>query len=203
MGCDRKFLWPSVGLSLVLIGTRWSPLASLGKTVHRQHLTEEVRGAESILRAKAAILRQEALEISSGGAGASYREIPAKPAEWCSVGMMAQVAALAAERFAAEIAPGVLAGCVLRFGTRSVLALTRKGLIQTVGDRARSSNSGHIAALQTPWCTAACSKPASTYWASRSRWSSLRPDCNWSLTSNPLSPARVVSRRRTKFRHLG
>ena len=75
MGCDRKILWPSFGLQLGLIGTRWSSLASLGKTIHRQHLAEEVRGAESILQAKAAILRREALEISSGGAGASHREI--------------------------------------------------------------------------------------------------------------------------------
>jgi hypothetical protein len=39
---------------LELIGTRWSSLASSGKTIHRQHLTEEARGAESILQAKAA-----------------------------------------------------------------------------------------------------------------------------------------------------
>ena len=54
VGCDRKNLWLSVGLQLELIGTRWSSLASLGKKIHRQHLTEEVRGAESILQAKAA-----------------------------------------------------------------------------------------------------------------------------------------------------
>jgi hypothetical protein len=54
VGCDRKTLWLSVGLQLELVGTRWSSLASLGKKIHRQHLTDEVRGAESILQAKAA-----------------------------------------------------------------------------------------------------------------------------------------------------
>jgi hypothetical protein len=39
---------------LELIGTRWSSLASLGKKIHRQHLTEGGRGAESILQAKSA-----------------------------------------------------------------------------------------------------------------------------------------------------
>jgi hypothetical protein len=49
--------------------------------------------SESILQAKAAILWQEALEISSGGAGASYREILAKSAMGCSANKMVLVAA--------------------------------------------------------------------------------------------------------------
>lgn len=51
VGCDKKFLWPSVGLQSGLIGTGWSSLALLGKKVHRLDLTEEVRAAESILQA--------------------------------------------------------------------------------------------------------------------------------------------------------
>ena len=39
-------------------------------------------------------LRREAHQISSGGAGASYREILAKPAKWYSANMMVLVAAL-------------------------------------------------------------------------------------------------------------
>jgi len=46
--------WSSRWYALVRVGTRWSLLASLGKRIHRQHLTQEVRGAESILQAKAA-----------------------------------------------------------------------------------------------------------------------------------------------------
>ena len=51
VGCDKNILWPSVGLQLGFIGTGWSSLALLGKTIHRQDLTEEVRAAESILQA--------------------------------------------------------------------------------------------------------------------------------------------------------
>jgi hypothetical protein len=70
-------------------------LALLGKKIHRQDLTEEVRAAESILQAYAAkFLRREALQILSGGAGASYREILAKPAEWYSANMTVLVADL-------------------------------------------------------------------------------------------------------------
>jgi len=54
VGCDKKILWPSVGLQSGLIGTGWSSLALLGKKIHRQDLTEEVRAAESILQAYAA-----------------------------------------------------------------------------------------------------------------------------------------------------
>jgi hypothetical protein len=54
VGCDKKILWPSVGLQSGLIGTGWSSLALLGEKIHRQYLAEEVRGAESILQAKAA-----------------------------------------------------------------------------------------------------------------------------------------------------
>jgi hypothetical protein len=76
VGCDKKILWPSVGLQSGLIGTGWSSLASLGKMIHRQYLTEEVRAAESILRpGTAKLLKREALQILSGGAGASHRAI--------------------------------------------------------------------------------------------------------------------------------
>jgi hypothetical protein len=93
VGCDKKILWPSVGQQSGLIGTGWSSLALLG--IHRQDLTEEVRAAESILQAYAAkFLRREALQILSGGAGASYREILAKPAEWYSANMTVPVADL-------------------------------------------------------------------------------------------------------------
>jgi hypothetical protein len=51
VGCDKKILWPSVGLQSGLIGTGWSSLVLLGKKIHRQDLTEEVRAAESILQA--------------------------------------------------------------------------------------------------------------------------------------------------------
>ena len=50
VGCDKKILWTSVGLQSGLIGTGWSSLALLGKKIHRQDLTEEVRAAESILQ---------------------------------------------------------------------------------------------------------------------------------------------------------
>jgi hypothetical protein len=51
-------------------------LALLGKRIHRQYLTEEVRAAESILRGGTAkLLKREALQILSGGAGAQYRTI--------------------------------------------------------------------------------------------------------------------------------
>jgi hypothetical protein len=47
-------------------------LGLLGKKIHRQDLTEEVRAAEIILHVEAAkLLRREALQILSGGAGAS------------------------------------------------------------------------------------------------------------------------------------
>ena len=51
----------------------------VGEEDSQTRLTEEVRAAESILRAGTA--RREALQILSGGAGASYREIHEKPAE--------------------------------------------------------------------------------------------------------------------------
>jgi len=51
VGCDRKILWPSVGLQLGLIGTRWSSLVSLGKMIHQRDWTGAVRVAESILQA--------------------------------------------------------------------------------------------------------------------------------------------------------
>jgi hypothetical protein len=54
VGCDKKILWPSVGLQSGLIGAGWSSLALLGKKIHRLNLTEEVRAAESILKARAA-----------------------------------------------------------------------------------------------------------------------------------------------------
>jgi hypothetical protein len=57
-------------------------LALLGKRIHRQDFTEEVRAAESILRAGTAkFLMREALQLLSGGAGASYREIHEEPVE--------------------------------------------------------------------------------------------------------------------------
>jgi len=51
VGCDKNILWYSIGRSLGLVVTCWSSLVLLGKTIHRRDLTEEVRAAESILRA--------------------------------------------------------------------------------------------------------------------------------------------------------
>jgi len=75
VGCDKKILWPSAGLQSGLIGTGWSSLALLAKSIHRQGLTEEVRAAESTFRLERNILWCEAVQLLSGGAGASHREI--------------------------------------------------------------------------------------------------------------------------------
>jgi hypothetical protein len=69
-------------------------LALLGKRIHRQDLIEEVRAAESTSRLELQILWREALQILSGGAGASHREIHENPMRWCSVDVMMLVAAL-------------------------------------------------------------------------------------------------------------
>jgi hypothetical protein len=56
----------------------------VGKRIHGQYLTEEVRAAERILWAGTAkLLKPEALQILSGGAGASYRAILEDSLEWC------------------------------------------------------------------------------------------------------------------------
>lgn len=50
VGCDKKILWYSIGQALGLVCTGWSPLALLGKSIHRLGLTQEVRAAESTSR---------------------------------------------------------------------------------------------------------------------------------------------------------
>ena len=70
MGCDKKILWPSVGLQSGLIGTGWSSLALLGKKIHRQDLTEEVRAKNS--------LKCETISIS----GTELRVTPVFYAYW-------------------------------------------------------------------------------------------------------------------------
>jgi hypothetical protein len=90
VGCDKKILWYSIGRSLGLVGTGWSSLALLGKNIHRQGLTEEVRAAESILQAcggKHCKSCLAALEPHT-------ERLLKNSLEWCSASMMVLVAAL-------------------------------------------------------------------------------------------------------------
>jgi hypothetical protein len=82
------------------------------------------------------VLRRDALQILSGGAGASYREILAKPAEWYSANMMALVAAMGAAlaRWRALWSITWTANC----SSNQVLgSLTRSGSYHPADDRPR------------------------------------------------------------------